>query len=127
MNPPKILDETRKAISNYAGEDSDKWFYANRFVFARLLLDERKTKTHIKKELLEASKACYYCNQSFENKVGVHLHRFDGERCYSINSKVKHRFQPGHRKPSSGTVCYASSGSGFMTVNPALRNPVPIL
>jgi hypothetical protein len=88
MNPQKILEETRKAISSYAGEDSDKWFYANRFVFARLLLDERKTKTHIKKELLEASKPCYYCKHSFENKVGVHLHRLDGERGYSLDNCV---------------------------------------
>jgi len=86
MNPQKILEETRKAISNYAGEDSDKWFYANRFVFARLQLDERKTKTQIKKELMEANKPCHYCDKPFEKKVGVHLHRLDGERGYSLEN-----------------------------------------
>jgi hypothetical protein len=88
MNPQKILEVTRKAISNYAGEDSDKWFYANRFVFARLQLDERKTKTQIKKELMEANKPCHYCNKPFEKKTGVHLHRLDGERGYSLNNSV---------------------------------------
>jgi len=39
MNPQGILGKTRKAISDYAGDDRDKWFYANRFVFARLQLD----------------------------------------------------------------------------------------
>ena len=42
-------------------------------------------------------------------------------------ASVKHRFQPGHRKPSSGTVGHACSGSGSMTVNSAFRNPVPVL
>ena len=86
MEPQEILDKTRKAISDYAGNDPDKWFYANRFVFARLQLDERKTKTNVRKELLEANQLCHYCNKQFENKKGVHLHRLDGERGYSLDN-----------------------------------------
>jgi hypothetical protein len=88
MNLQELLDKTRQAISNYADDDSDKWFYANRFVFARLQLDERKTKTQVKKTLLEANVPCDYCKKSFEDKTGVHLHRIDGERGYSLDNCV---------------------------------------
>jgi len=60
MEPQDILNETRKAITDFAGDDPDRWFYANRFVFARLQLDERKTKTDIKKALLESNQPCHY-------------------------------------------------------------------
>ena len=43
--PRQILEDTRQRIREHAGKDPDKWWYANRFVFARLALDERKTKT----------------------------------------------------------------------------------
>ena len=46
---------------------------------------------------------------------------------YLISSKIEHRFEPGHRKPSSGTLSYAGSRSGSMTVNTAFRNPVTVL
>jgi hypothetical protein len=86
VEPQEILDITRKAISDHAENDRDKWFYANRFVFARLQLDERKTKTQIKKDLFEANKPCHYCNKPFEKKMGVHLHRLNGERGYSFDN-----------------------------------------
>jgi len=38
MEPREILQATRQAIYQYAGQDPDRWFYANRFVFARLQL-----------------------------------------------------------------------------------------
>ena len=47
MNPEEILAHTRKLISEHADNDPDKWWYANRFVFARLMLDERKTKSGV--------------------------------------------------------------------------------
>lgn len=86
MKPQDILTITREAIRDYASDDPNKWFYANRFVFARLQLDERKTKTHIKKELIESGKPCRYCNKPFETKVGIHLHRLDGDRGYSVDN-----------------------------------------
>jgi len=86
MGPQDILNETRKAIDNYAGDDADKRFYANRFVFARLQLDERKTKTQIKKQLLESNPSCHYCNKAFEVKTGIHLHRLDGNCGYTLEN-----------------------------------------
>ncbi len=92
MDPREILENTRRAISEHAGDDPDKWFYTNRFVFARLQLDERKIKTQVKKELLEAQKPCGYCGKSFEGTADVHLHRVDGERGYSLgNCALMHR------------------------------------
>lgn len=88
MNPQEILNKTREYISDHAGSDRDKWFYANRFVFARLQLDERKTKTEVKKRLFENNPTCHYCKESIENKTGVHLHRLDDERGYSLDNCV---------------------------------------
>jgi len=82
MNPEEILAHTRKLISEHADNDPDKWWYANRYVFARLMLDERKTKTNIKKQLFESNQPCHYCNEPFEVKKGVHLHRLDGTKGY---------------------------------------------
>ncbi len=88
MEPADILAWTRKAIREHSGSDPDKWFYANRFVFARLHLDERKTKTSIKRRLLEADTPCYVCGQPFGTKTGVHIHRLDGGRGYSDENCV---------------------------------------
>ena len=91
MEPQEILNITRKAIRDHAGGDPDKWFYANRFVFARLQLDERSTKTQIKKELLEVNKPCDYCGNPFYDKKGIHLHRVNGECGYSrVNCVLMH-------------------------------------
>jgi len=88
MNPQEILNKTREYISDHAGSDRDKWFYANRFVFARLQLDERRTKTQVKKKLFESNQPCYYCKKHFKNKTGVNLHRLDDERGYSLDNCV---------------------------------------
>jgi len=88
MDPREILDNARKAISDCAGNDPDKWFYANRFVFARLQLDERRTKTQVKKDLLAGGKPCHYCQEAIDGKVGVHLHRMDGDRGYTADNCV---------------------------------------
>jgi len=81
--PDAILADTRKRILAHAAGDPDKWFYANRFVFARLQLDERKTKVRVKKHLFDSNAPCHRCGKSFESRVGVHLHRLDGEKGYS--------------------------------------------
>jgi len=91
MDAKEILEATRRAISECAGGDPDKWFYANRFVFARLQWDERRTKTKIKKELLEGENpSCGYsgCGKSIDSKRGVHLHRRDTTRGYSRDNCV---------------------------------------
>jgi hypothetical protein len=90
MEPRDILDVTRRAIREHAEQDPDKWFYANRFVFARLQLDERRTKVQIKKELLGTQPRCAYegCNLPFDGKRGIHLHRIDGTRGYTRENCV---------------------------------------
>lgn len=83
MTPKEILDRTRQMIAEHAEGDPDKWWYANRFVFARLQLDERKTKSSIKQELLDSSAKCHGCGKPFETRRNVHLHRLDGDKAYS--------------------------------------------
>jgi len=83
MEPKEILDTTRRLILEYAGDDPDKWWYANRFVFARLQLDERRTKSPIKRKLLDAGAACHACGKAFDSGRNVHLHRLDGNRAYT--------------------------------------------
>ncbi len=88
MKPEEILEQTRKLIVEHADGDTDKWWYANRYVFARLGLDERKTKTGIKRELFDANKPCHYCEKPFETRRNVHLHRLDQTKGYSKNNCV---------------------------------------
>ena len=83
MKPKQILEQARQAIEAHGGGDPDKWFYANRYVFARLQLDERKTKDGVKRELLDSGVPCEACGKPFESKRGVHLHRIDEEKGYS--------------------------------------------
>ena len=92
MEPKEILETTRRLIREYAGGDLDKWWYANRFVFARLMLDERKTKSAIKQRLLNAGAACHGCGKAFDSVRDVHLHRLDRDRAYSqVNCALMHR------------------------------------
>jgi len=75
-------------IEEHAAGDPDEWWYANRYVFARLGLDERKTKTSIKRDLFDANKPCHYCGKPFETKRNVHLHRLDQTKGYSKDNCV---------------------------------------
>ena len=88
MTPKEILKQTRQLIEEHAAGDPDEWWYANRFVFARLQLDERKTKISIKRELFDANKPCHYCGKPFETKRNVHLHRLDQTKGYSKDNCV---------------------------------------
>ena len=88
MTPQEILDQTRSLISQCANGDADRWWYANRFVFARLMLDERKTKTRIKRKLIDTGAPCEYCGKAFETKRNIHLHRVDGDKAYSEDNCV---------------------------------------
>ena len=88
MTEREILTRTREMIAEHAGGDHDKWWYANRFVFARLQLDERKTKASVKQELLESGAPCHACGKPFESKRNVHLHRLNGNKGYSDGNCV---------------------------------------
>jgi hypothetical protein len=80
----ELLEETRERIRTLTNDDPDEWFYANRYVFSRLSLDERKTKTGIKKALAP----CDFCGKVFEIRKDIHIHRRDGERGYSSENCV---------------------------------------
>jgi hypothetical protein len=88
MEPNEILQHVRQLITEHSANDPDKWWYANRFVFARLMLDERKTKSGVKKRLFAAKDACYRCGQPFEVKKGVNLHRLDQSKGYGDGNCV---------------------------------------
>jgi 5-methylcytosine-specific restriction endonuclease McrA len=88
MTPKEILNQVRRLITDYASGDRDKWWYANRYVFARLQLDERQTKMAIKHRLLQAAVACSVCGKGFDSRRGVHLHRTAEDRGYSEDDCV---------------------------------------
>lgn len=88
MQPQAILERVRAMISSHAAGDPDKWWYANRYVFARLMLDERKTKARIKRQLLDGSRPCHFCERPFDTTKDIHLHRVDGSKGYSDGNCV---------------------------------------
>ena len=88
MEPKEILEQTRRMIREHAGDDPDARWYANRFVFARLQLDERKAKAGIKQGLISANQACHACGKGFGSAKGIHLHRLDGSRGYTDENCV---------------------------------------
>ena len=88
MTPAEILAHVRKLIEEHAAGDPDKWWYANRFVFARLMLDERKTKVNVKKALLERKMPCHFCGKAFDSGKGIPLHRLEEDRGYSKDNCV---------------------------------------
>jgi len=88
MTPQEILSHVRELIRQHAGDDADKWWYANRFVFARLQLDERKTKASIKQKLIAEKRLCRYCGNQFETRQNIHLHRLESSKGYSDTNCV---------------------------------------
>ena len=141
MTPKEILEQTRKLIDEQANGDPDKWWYANRFVFARLNLDERKTKTDIKRRLFEANGPCNYCGKTFETKRNVHLHRLDSskgyrdENCALMHAECHQKYHAEHQQrkeqeimgrqltPTKWSKCY--HGKPFMywwDISPGMVN-----
>lgn len=88
MTPKQILSHVRKLISEHGGGDPDRWRYANRFVFARLQLDEQKTKRVVRKHLVAGNPTCHRCGERFSTRKGIHVHRLDGDRGYSLENCV---------------------------------------
>ena len=82
-----ILDVVRSIISQKAGDDPDLAFKLNRWVFSRLLLDERRLKGPIKKKLWESGmRVCGDCGHRFSCSKGVEVHRKDPSRGYSVEN-----------------------------------------
>lgn len=86
MEPAQILETTRGLIREYAGDDPDLLFYANRFVYSRLQLDERKTKPKIKRRLYEKNPTCRFCGGNLDQLSGIHLNRIDSSKTYSFEN-----------------------------------------
>lgn len=82
----RILDEARAYILAGAERDSDLWFKINRYVYARLQLDERKIKDKIKSGLGQS--VCHLCGNRIRILRGSHLHRPDGSKGYSLSNAV---------------------------------------
>jgi hypothetical protein len=84
-----ILDNVRLVISLAAGDDIDKQFKLNRWVFSRLLQDEIRVKRPIKRKLWDSAirtrqvPACAACREKFESLKGVEIHRKDESKGYS--------------------------------------------
>ena len=113
MEPKEILEATRKMILEHSSGDPDKWWDANRFVFARLMLDERKTKAGVKQKLLDANSPCHACGKPFESRRNIHLHRLDGDKAYSEDNCVLmhadcHRSFHASRQEEVGSATAAS-------------------
>ena len=84
----EILDKARQEIREYAGDHPDKWWYANRYVYARLQLDERATKKKIKVELYKSNPVCAHCNVIFEALENIYYRRIDTNKGYSLENCI---------------------------------------
>jgi hypothetical protein len=79
-----ILNNVRLVISLAAGDDIDKRFKLNRWVFSRLLGDENRAKRPIKRRLWDSGmRTCQACGEKFASLKGVEIHRKDESQGYS--------------------------------------------
>ena len=79
-----ILDNVRLVISLAAGDDIDKRFKLNRWVFSRLMQDEIRVKRPIKRRLWDSGMhTCQACGEAFASLKGVEIHRRDESQGYS--------------------------------------------
>jgi len=82
-----LLNHVRMMIKEIAKDDEDYEFKLNRWVYARLMIDERKKKTPIKQQLWSMGMtACQDCNKEFPSLKGVEIHRKDTSRAYSLEN-----------------------------------------
>jgi hypothetical protein len=83
----QVLKHTREAINFASGGDMTLKFKINRWVYARLQLDERKIKENIKDLIWTVgNKKCAKCGKGFETVKGVELHRINASEVYSIDN-----------------------------------------
>ena len=82
-----ILNHTRWVISLAVGDDMNKRFKLNRWVFSRLLQEEIRIKRPIKKRLWESGMtSCQACHQPFKSLKGVEIHRRNQDLAYSVEN-----------------------------------------
>jgi hypothetical protein len=84
-----LLKQIRFVLDEFCGDDERLRFKVNRWVFSRLLIDERKAKKPIKEYLWKnGAKQCSDCGRVFESIKGVEIHRIDRNQVYSIDNCV---------------------------------------
>jgi 5-methylcytosine-specific restriction endonuclease McrA len=83
----KILRQTRISITEAANGNANLRFKINRWVYSRLLLDERQTKKPFKQALWDSGiRSCQDCGKPFSSLKGVHLHRIDASKEYEYSN-----------------------------------------
>jgi hypothetical protein len=89
----KILEHTRKLIMEAAGLSVDDWFYINRFVYARLQLEERAQKPAKTALFRKQDGKCYLCKKPIENLKVADIHRLNEGKWYleEGNAVLVHR------------------------------------
>ena len=83
----KILSHVRNLIEQ-AANNADELFLINRFVFARLQLDERKGKKKIKAEIFNEKPFCFFCKKQFSTIKNIDLHRQNESQGYHSGNCV---------------------------------------
>lgn len=79
----KILCQTRISITEAANGDDNLRFKINRWIYGRLMQDERQAKKPFKQALWDSGiRACQVCGKPFSSLKGVHLHRIDATKKY---------------------------------------------
>ena len=82
-----ILNHVRMMIREVTKDDDDYQFRLNRWIYARLMGDERRKKSPIKQQLWSMGiTSCQDCNQEFTSLKGVEIHRKDSSRAYSLQN-----------------------------------------
>ena len=82
-----ILNQVRDMIREVVKGDENFEFKLNRWIYARLMADERKKKTPIKLELWSMGiSSCQDCNKEFNTIKGIEIHRIDSSKAYSIDN-----------------------------------------
>jgi len=79
-----ILSTVRDAIAHAAGDDIEKRFKLNRWIFSRMQQEEIRVKKPIKKKLWDkGARNCRACGEPFASLKHVEIHRKDGAIGYS--------------------------------------------
>jgi hypothetical protein len=82
-----LLNHVRTMVSLIVGDDVDKRFKLNRWIFSRLLQDEIRTKRPIKKLLWDRGmRKCQACGEVFASLKNVQIHRKNESEAYSAEN-----------------------------------------
>jgi hypothetical protein len=89
----KIFEHTKTLITEASGLSIDDWFYINRFVYARLQLEERARRPKKKVLLSKQNGKCYLCKKPIVNLKDTDIHRLNQDKWYDEegNAVLVHR------------------------------------